>query len=264
MRRKRTKRELIEGVQNAYERKGRFDHETIAYSDRWTMPDANYKYHQPWYDRVGTGIGRVACSVLGPVALKLAFQVRVEGKENLKALQGSGAITVCNHIHYLDTLFVRHAVGYWNTYHTIAPFNNKSGLAGFFIHRGATWPFSADLTAMRNLHAEMEIKLQKGKLVNFYPEYAMWWAYQKPRPMKDSAFHYAVKYGVPVLPIFCTFEKTKRCGVRNLVIHILPAVYADDALPKKQRIGAMRNLAQGEWKTCYEEAYGIPLEYLSA
>ena len=261
--RKRTRRELNEGVQNAYERRGLLNHETIAYGDGWIMPDERYPYRQPWYMRFATGIGRALFSVLSPIALKLAFGARVEGKENLKELHGSGAITICNHIHYLDTLFVRQAVVYWNTFHTIAPFNNKGGIAGFFIRLGATWPFSADLNAMRNLHEEMDRQLKRGKRINFYPEYAMWWSYQKPRPMKDSAFHYAVKFGVPVLPVFCTFEKTKKCGIRKLCIHILPAVYADDTLPKKERIQAMRDAAQEEWKECYEKAYGVPLEYLT-
>ncbi len=260
---KRTRRELIEGVQNAYERRGKFDRETIAYGTNWVMPDKNYKYRQPWYSRMITGIGRLAFCLLGPVALKLAFGIRVEGKENLREVRGSGAITVCNHIHYLDTLFVRQAVGYWDSYHTIAPFNNKKGIAGFFIRHGATWPFSADLDAMRNLHEEMDRQLKKGKFVNFYPEYAMWWSYQKPRPMKDSPFHYAVKFDVPVLPLFCTFEKTKRCGIRRLCVHILPPVYADDSLPKREKVLAMRDAAQQEWKECYERAYGIPLTYLT-
>ena len=262
-RRKRRKYEVIEGVQGALERRQRFDVKTIAYGSGWTMPDKYYRYRQPWYECALTGFWRGTLSLLAPVILKLAYNARVEGRENLKALKGQGAIALCNHIHYLDTLFIRQAVGHFNTFHTIAPFNNKRGLGGHIIRHGGTWPLSSDIAAMRNLSVEMGRQLKRGRRVVFYPEQVMWWSYQKPRPRKEGAFHYAVKFGAPVLPVFCTFQKSKRGRMRQLRIHILPAVYADGALPKRACINAMREAAEREWQACYEKAYGVPLQYQS-
>ena len=107
----------------------------------------------------------------------------------------------------------------------------------------------------------MERQLKKGKIVNFYAEQVMWTNYQKPRPMKDGAFHYAAKFSVPVLPIFCTFKRNKRGHLKRVRIHILPAVYGDETLPKTERMQEMKRRAEEEWKECYESAYGIPLRY---
>lgn len=260
---KRAKQELIEGVQNTLEKQGRFSKETIAYGKNWEMPNEKYRYHERWYDKIITGFWRTVLAVFGPIFIRLVYHARVEGKENLKALKGKGFITVSNHFHYLDTLFVRQAIGHYNSYHTMAPFNNKKGVGGHIVRHGGMMPFSANLTAMRNLDSEISYQLSRGKRVNFYPEHAMWWNYQKPRPMKDGAFHYAVKNGVPVLPVFCTFEKTKKGKMRKLTIHILPAVYVSDGLTRKERIAAMKSAAQAEWQSCYEKAYGKKLEYLS-
>lgn len=259
---KRSKQHVIESVQNILERHGKFDWETISYGDGWKMPDKSYKYRQPWYGRIETGFWRVILRVLGSMIIKVVFGARVVGKKNLKKINGIGAITLCNHFHYLDTLFVRQAIGHINSYHTMAPWNNKGGIGGHIIRHGGTWPFSSDLTAMRNLSMEMERQLKRGKRVNFYPEHSMWWNYQKPRPMKEGAFHYAVKFNVPVLPVFCTFKKTKRGGIRKLRINILSPIYPDETLQRKDREQKMRECAESEWKNCYETSYGKPLEYL--
>lgn len=130
------------------------------------------------------------------------------------------------------------------------------------MHHAAMWAFSTDLKATRKLVAEMERRLKEGAIVNFYAEQAMWVNYQKPRPMKDGAFHYAVRFGVPVLPVFFTFRKNKRGHMRALRIHVLPAVYADESLPRKERVEKMRRQAEQAWQDCYEKAYGKPLSYL--
>lgn len=259
---KRSKRQIIEGVQNVLERYGKFDRETICYGNKWQMPDKSYKYRQHWYGRIETVFWRSVLWVLGSVVIKIAFGARVTGKKNLKELKGKGAITLCNHFHYLDTIFIRQAIGHFNSFHTMAPWNNKCGAGGHIIRHGGAWPFSSDITAMRNLSAEMERQLQRGKRVNFYPEHSMWWNYQKPRPMKEGAFHYAVKFNVPVLPVFCTFKKSKRGGVKKLQINVLPAVYPDETLSKKDRAKKMKEVAEREWQNCYEAFYGKPLEYL--
>ena len=200
--------------------------------------------------------------VLAPVLLKVAYGYRVVGKENRRALKKQGAIVVCNHISYLDTLFVRAAAGHYRSFHTMAPWNNKTGVGGWFMRHAGMWAFSANLAATKNLMREMERRLKQGKFVNFYAEQAMWVNYPKPRPMKDGAFYYAVKMDVPVLPVFCTFRKNRRGHMKKLRIHILPAVYADKSLPRAARIAKMKAEAEAAWKACYEEAYGKPLEYL--
>lgn len=261
MKEKRKKTQLRDGIQLTLEKHRRFDYDYIPFGNNWEMPDADYRYRVGFFKKITCAIVRTITFVFGPILIKVAYGARVKGRKNLKPLRGKGAICVTNHFAYLDTLFVRQAVGHYRSYHTMAPWNNKKGAGGWFMHRAGMLPFSSNLTATRNLWKELERLFQSGKIVNFYAEQAMWVNYQKPRPMKDGAFYYAVKFGVPVLPIFCTFRKNKRGHMKKLRIHILPAVYADETLPKGKRGEKMRQEAQEAWKKCYEEAYGIPLEY---
>lgn len=249
-------------IQQTLEGYRRFDYDYIPFGTNWFVPDGEYRYRITGLRRISAFFLRFLMATVGAAAIKLVYGARVTGRRNLKALKKQGAVCVCNHISYLDTLFVRQAVGHFRSYHTMAPWNNKTGLGGWFIRRGGMLPFSPNLTATRNLNRELERLLKSGKIVNFYAEQAMWQNYQKPRPMKDGAFYYAEKFGVPVLPVLCTFRVNKRGHMKKLRINILPPVYADASLPRKARAAKMKEEAQRAWTECYERTYGIPLEYL--
>lgn len=261
VKKKRSKYEITIGIQQALERSGHFNVAYMPQDEDYIMPDENYPFRARGWGKFATAFWRTMMQVIGAPIVKLVFGAKVVGKKNLRALGKQGAICVCNHFHYLDTMFVRAAVGHYRSYHTMGPWNNKRGVGGHIIRQGGMLPFSADRAAMRKLVSTMDELLKEGKIVNFYAEQAMWKNYQKPRPMKDGAFHYAVKFSVPVLPVFCTFKKTKRGGIRKLRIHILPAVFPDQSLARPARIEKMKQEAQEAWKQCYESAYKIPLTY---
>lgn len=262
MKHKRTRLEKREKIQQTLEGYRRFDYDYIPFGHNWTVPDETYPYRPRGLHKIPAGVIRGLLWLLAPVLIKVAYGARVTGRENLKELNGKGALCVCNHFAYLDTLFVRQAVGQFRSYHTMTQYNNKKGIAGWFMRHGGMLPFSSSFGATRNLNRELEKLFAEGKIVNIYAEQAMWVNYQKPRPMKDGVFHYALKYGVPVLPIFCTFRKNARGHMRKLRIHILPPVYADDTLGRTERAADMKARAEAAWKNCYETAYKKPLEYL--
>lgn len=259
---KRSRREKAEGIQAVLEAYRRFDFDYIPFG-KYTIPDGNFRYRQKGLDALCTAFIRGALWLVAPLFLKAVYGCRVVGRSNLKALRGRGAICISNHISYLDTLFARAALGQFRGFYTMAPWNNKTGPGGWFMRHGGMWPFSPNLAATKHLLHEMEARLKEGKIVHFYPEQAMWVNYPKPRPMKDGAFYYAVKFGVPVLPVFCTFRRDRYGHMRRLVIHILPAVYPDETLPRTARIAGLKAAAQAAWQKCYEETYKIPLEYLA-
>lgn len=262
MSKKRTSIEKREKIQSVLEEYRRFDYDYIPFGHNWSVPDGDYKYRQKGADRFFTLLIRGVLQVFAPLLIKIMYGARVTGRDNLKELKGRGALCVCNHFSYLDTLFVRQAVGHFRSYHTMTYYNNKTGVAGWFIRHAGMLSFSNSFAAMRNFNAETERLLKNGKIINFYAEQAMWINYGKPRPMKDGVFHYAVKYGVPVVPIFCTFKKTKHGRIWRLRINILPPVYGDESLAKADRAADMKARAEAEWRECYEKAYGITPEYL--
>lgn len=259
---KRTKHEKIQGIQEVLEAHRRFDYDYIPFSPNWKMPDGQFRYRRRGLDRALVAFWRVVLFLFARFLIGFAYGARVIGKKNLRRIKKTGAVSVMNHFSFLDTLFVRQAVGHFRSFHTMGPKNNRTGFGGHVIRHGGMLPFSADLSAARNLNAEIGRLLESGKIVNFYPEQALWTNYQKPRPMKDGAFHYAIKHNVPILPIFCTFKRTKRGKMRHLRIRILPALYADPALSRREKLIDLKSRAQQAWESCYEQAYGKKCVYL--
>lgn len=259
---KRTKYQKIHKIQETLEGYRRFDCDYIPFGTHWKNPDKSFRYRKRGFDRLVVGFWRTILFLFGPLIIGVGYGARVTGRKNLKAVKKTGIVSICNHFCYLDTLFVRQAVGHYRSFHTMGPKNNKTGPGGHIVRHGGMLPFSPDLEAARNLSREIERLLENGKIVNFYAEQALWTNYQKPRPLKDGAFHYAIKHNVPVLPIFCTFRKNKRGHMHKLRINILPAIYASEALPRKEKLADMKTRAETAWRQCYESAYGKPLEYL--
>lgn len=259
---KLTSSEKHEKIQSVLESYRQFDYEYIPSGENWIIPDEHFAFRKKFPENIINGFWRVFLRIFSPVLLKVAYGAKVVGRKNLKEVKGKGALCVCNHISFLDTLFVRQGVGYFRSFHTMTERNNKGGFGGHVIRHGGMLPFSPNFTATKNLIREMERLLGKGKIINFYAERAMWVNYQKPRPMKDGVFTYAVRFNVPIVPLFCTFEKNKKGKMKKLRIHILPAIFPDGNLPRRERAEAMKLAAENAWKECYESAYNKPLEYL--
>ena len=94
----------------------------------------------------------------------------------------------------------------------------------------------------------------------------MWWNYRKPRPMQDGAFSLAVSNNVPVVPIFITMQDSDVLDgdgffVQEYTLHILPAIYPDKNLSRKECRERMREENYSAWVKTYEEFYGTPLVY---
>ena len=94
----------------------------------------------------------------------------------------------------------------------------------------------------------------------------MWWNYRKPKPMQDGAFTLAAKNNVPVVPIFITMEDSDVIDgdgfpVQEYTLHILPAIYPDNSLPRSETTKKMKKENYEAWVKTYEQFYGKPLVY---
>ena len=203
--------------------------------------------------------------IFGPVITWFSLGARVKGRKNLRALKGKGAISVCNHVHTLDTLLIKNALGSFRVFNTGSYYLIKRGWAGRIFKSGGFLPVGTTYADMKKLQDAIGVLTARGKIVNFYPEHALWPRYEKLRPFKQGALHYAVKFDVPVLPLFIEFRETKLRKLfhmqKKLILHILPAVYAEkEGTPREQT----RKLSE-EVFTAMSEAgksyYGRPVAY---
>lgn len=185
------------------------------------------------------------------------LRTEVRGEENLEGIRG--AIVCCNHVNKLDCMAIAYALNR-RTYTTAAEFNNMSGFLGDMMRVGGMLPLSADYRAMANLDRAISKLLDKGKYITFFPEGSEWWCYEKPRPQLIGAYRYAVKNGVPVVPVFITFKPTpesesQETGLKQFIVNILPPVYADLSLPPKQAALKMRDECADAWAKMYAQFY---------
>ena len=195
--------------------------------------------------------------------------LKVVGKENIKGIKG-GAIITCNHVSKVDSFAVREAVKYDINY-VANDYNNWKGILGDVGRHTGFIPISQklDRKLMRKFNEALDYYIgKKHRKVLIYPEQSMWREEPRPRPLKDGAFHYAVKYNVPVIPTFITFtpkeqmiDDQNRQNLSDYTIHVLPPIYPNNKLEKKDNIAYMRDKNYQLWKETYEKFYNKPVEF---
>lgn len=245
--------------QKRLEREGKFDTDLLPYrTDNMRLIDEHYPFGFTFAEKLCRGIVLSLLYLVVRPLLFFACGFRIRGKENMKGVKG--AIVITNHVHYFDCLMAEPLHSYFKVFHTGAGFNAKRDIRGWFLHILGFLPLNGSFGAQKNLKKRIGEILQKGGLVQFYPEHALWQGYQKPRPFKNGAFRYACDFSVPVIPTFITFEKGFLRRERA-VLNVLPPVYPDKALSGKVQVERLRDESFAAFRACYEKAYGIPLVY---
>jgi len=196
----------------------------------------------------------------------------VKGVENFLAVK-SGAIITSNHFNVMDNYAIWRAIRPYvkkkqRLYKVIREGNytNSPPPFGFILRHCNTLPLSSNRETMKNFMKAVEVLLNRGEKILVYPEEAMWWNYRKPRPLKNGAFQLATSNKVPVLPIFITMQDSQMLDsdgffVQEYTINILPPIYADENLSRKENVEKMKQLNFELWKQTYEEFYKEKLNY---
>ena len=195
----------------------------------------------------------------------------IRGIENFTAVKG-GKIVTCNHFSVCDNYAVwvalREHMNKKMLYKVIREGNytNPPKPFGFIMRHCNTLPLSSQTSTMRNFLRAVKILLERGETILIYPEQSMWWNYRKPKPMQDGAFLLAVRNKTPIVPIFITMEDSDILDgdgffVQEYTIHILPAIYPNESLPRAEIKEVMKKENYNAWVKVYEEFYNIPLVY---
>lgn len=141
----------------------------------------------------------------------------------------------------------------------------KRGELGRIFKSGGFLPVGTTVSDIKNLQLAVGLLMEKHKIVNFYPEHALWPRYEKLRPFKSGAFRYAVKFGVPVLPLFIEFRQTRLRKFLHLkkkvVLHILPAVYPPQEGSERARTQALSDEVFRCMKEYGAALYGRPVAW---
>lgn len=192
------------------------------------------------------------------------------GVENLRGVP-HGAIVTSNHFSPLDNGVIRFGLrtAGWPRVRIVAQETNfaMGGLVGFLMHYSDTLPVSGDRQYMaRAFPCLLKEALDRGNPVLIYPEQEMWFHYRKPRPLKRGAYHYAAKFGVPVVSCFVEIREKGQMDTEEFrkvryVLHILPPIYPEPGKGLRENSVTMCQTDYRQKQEAYQKAYGRPLDY---
>lgn len=182
-------------------------------------------------------------------------KTKVFGKENIKNI--NSAIVTCNHIYTFDCLVAKKSLSH-KMKMIGAEFNNRKDFLGEMMRAGGMLPLSHKISVMRKFNEAIKYYLDNNYFVLFYPEQAMWDFYEKPRPLKDGAFHYASKHNVAIIPTFITFREHK--DEIYFDFHILKPIYPKNNLSLKENTNFLKTENYARWKEQYELSYNKKLK----
>ena len=195
----------------------------------------------------------------------------IRGIENFTSVQG-GKIVTCNHFSICDNYAVwvalRDHMDGRLLYKIIREGNytNPPKPFGLIMKHCNTLPLSSQAATVKKLMEAIKVLLGRGETILIYPEQSMWWNYRKPKPMQDGAFTLAAKNNVPVVPIFITMEDSdvvdlNGFAVQEYTVNILPAIYPDNTIPRRDTTQKMKKENYEAWVKTYEDFYKKPLVY---
>lgn len=185
----------------------------------------------------------------------------------------TGCIITCNHFNPFDN-FALHEILYdyikksKRRFYKVIKEGNYSfkGLYGYFFRHCETLPLSTNFDTMRKFTSSLKTILENKHMVLIYPEQSMWYNYEKPRPLKEGAYKYAIKYNVPIVPCFITMTDSNILdeagfNVKEYTITFSKPIYKDEALNKVEQVKDMMNKNFNVWKNIYEKFYNKKLQY---
>jgi lipopolysaccharide biosynthesis glycosyltransferase len=272
--RSRDRVEIVKKIEE-YERAGRFSEDVEADPpSKPLLPDDIDYLRRSRLERLKTKLAFATAHKLVARLMedKKMIIKEMKGLENFKNLR-SGAVITCNHFNAFDSFAIQLVYEAANQpdrtfFRVIREGNYTSfpGFYGFLMRHCNTLPLSSDIRTMKKFIEATNTLLKEGHFVLIYPEQSMWWNYRKPKPLKDGAYTFAAKNGVPVLPCFITMKDTDIIGeggyyVQEYTVHVSEPIYPDPDLSYRKNVEMLKAKNYAVWKEIYEREYQMPLVY---
>jgi 1-acyl-sn-glycerol-3-phosphate acyltransferase len=141
--------------------------------------------------------------VLVFIVSPLRFGLKVKGGHILreyKKILKDGALTVSNHVHRWDMLFVLQAIRWRRLFFPVMYHTMECDDRGTVRSTGGI-PIPKKLHLLRPFLAAFEKLHKEKKWIHVFPESCNWLYYQPIRPFKKGMFRLAYDNNIPILPI---------------------------------------------------------------
>jgi 1-acyl-sn-glycerol-3-phosphate acyltransferase len=137
------------------------------------------------------------------------FGLKVKNKKVLKKLRKSGAVTICNHVHYLDSAICALSLFPRKPIITSIPSNFSLGLVRTLVEFLGAVPTPATYRETMTFLYALSKDLRKGYLVHFFPEGELVKYETGIREFKRGAFYLAVDAQMPILPMKIIYREPR-------------------------------------------------------
>lgn len=221
--------------------------------------DENFEYiiRNPIKKFFGALLWCIGMTLL-PIITFFMYGFKVKNKKYVRRVRksGSGALTVCNHVHMMDCVMACQAnwpkMSYLPTLHTTF----QLPYVRHIVHLLNAFPIPNTTRGTKKFIEEMDGLLQRGKFVHFFPEGAMWPWYDKIRTFKPGAFHFAVKNDIPVIPMAIKYRPRKLTKIFSkhplVSLEVLPPIYPNKELPTKKCVADLTQRVHDAIAQCVE------------
>jgi 1-acyl-sn-glycerol-3-phosphate acyltransferase len=129
------------------------------------------------------------------------FGLKIENRKALKKLKRSGAVTICNHIHEMDSTICAVSMPRKKLIYVSQPQNFNLGFASIFVDVLGSVPSPSSPKELQSFVYTLSRYLRKGRLVHFYPEGNLIKYSDRIQEFQRGAFYLAIDAQVPVLPM---------------------------------------------------------------
>jgi 1-acyl-sn-glycerol-3-phosphate acyltransferase len=139
---------------------------------------------------------------------KVVLGYKVVGRSNIKKLDG-GTVTVSNHVHVLDAPMISFSLFPKQPRITSIKGNFQTPGVSFLVKVLGAVPIPETPNELKEFFDAMTKEVNRGGIVHFYPEAALWPGFTEIRPFKKGAFHLAASADVQVLPMLIKQREPK-------------------------------------------------------
>lgn len=224
--------------------------------------DENYKFlHTNFFWNLISFISyRIITTPLAFIYMKLKFNIKFVGKENLKKSKNNGYFIYINHTQMVGDALLPTVTSFnKKAYVVVHPYNVSMPFWGNVIKLLGPLPLPNTINAWKNFNDALENIINKKQVVAIYPEAHVWDYYTKIRNYGDGAFKYPIKYNAPSYAVTVTYQKNKNKEKPRIVVYIDGPFCADEFSSQKE---SQRNLRNKIYNAMCERSNNSNVEYI--
>lgn len=190
---------------------------------------------------------------------KSVYGIKIKNRRYLRELKKSGFITVCNHVHPLDSTMCALAAFPRKLNITAIRQNFGIPVAGVLVKAFGAIPVPVDIPEFHVFFYELCRRLNKGEVIHFFPEGELINYCDRMRQFKNGPFRLAVMSDSPILPLVITYrQRVSKRGVNKrpfFNITLAKPQYRDKLLDKPDAERKLKEDVENAMRTIESSDY---------